>query len=191
MSERCNWSTKNELMIKYHDVEWGVPLFDDQKLFEFLVLEGFQAGLSWQIVLNKREAFRKAFDDFDYHKIANYSDNKVDELMSNSGIIRNKAKIIGCINNAKCFMEIQKEFGSFSSYMWQFVNNKSVVNQFQSLSELPAKTELSDKMSADLKRRGFKFVGSTVVYAHLQATGVVNDHLISCFRYSEILSLYR
>ena len=115
MCERCNWSTKNELMIKYHDEEWGVPLFDDQKLFEFLVLEGFQAGLSWQIVLNKRESFRKAFDDFDYHKIANYSDNKVDELMSNSGIIRNKAKIIGCINNAKCFMEIQKEFGSFYS----------------------------------------------------------------------------
>lgn len=190
MCERCNWSTKNELMIKYHDEEWGVPLFDDQKLFEFLVLEGFQAGLSWQIVLNKRESFRKAFDDFDYHKIANYSDNKVDELMSNSGIIRNKAKIIGCINNAKCFMEIQKEFGSFYSYMWEYVNNKPVVNQFQSLSELPAKTELSDNMSADLKRRGFKFVGSTVVYAHLQATGVVNDHLISCFRYSEIKNSY-
>lgn len=190
MCERCNWSTKNELMIKYHDEEWGVPLFDDQKLFEFLVLEGFQAGLSWQIVLNKREEFRKAFDDFDYHKIANYSDNKVEELMSNSGIIRNKAKIIGCINNAKCFMEVQKEFGSFYSYMWEYVNNKPVVNQFQSLSELPAKTELSDTMSADLKRRGFKFVGSTVVYAHLQATGVVNDHIMSCFRYSEIKNSY-
>lgn len=189
MCERCNWSTKNELMIKYHDEEWGVPLFDDQKLFEFLVLEGFQSGLSWQIVLNKRENFRNAFDNFKVEKVAKYSDRKVEELLQDAGIIRNRAKILGCVNNANRYIEIQKEFGSFSSYMWSFVNNKPVVNHFQSLSELPAKTELSDTMSADLKRRGFKFVGSTVVYAHLQATGVVNDHITSCFRYNEIVDM--
>lgn len=190
MCERCNWSTKNELMIRYHDEEWGVPLFDDQKLFEFLVLEGFQAGLSWQIVLNKRENFRKAFDNFKVENVAKYTDSKVEELIQDAGIIRNRAKILGCINNANRYIEIQKEFGSFSSYMWSFVNHKPVVNHFQSLSELPAKTELSDSMSADLKKRGFKFVGSTVVYAHLQATGVVNDHITSCFRYKEIVNLY-
>lgn len=191
MCERCNWSTRNELMIRYHDEEWGIPVYDDRKLFEFLVLEGFQAGLSWQIVLNKREAFRIAFDDFDYYKVAKYSDDKIAELVNNSGIIRNRSKIIGCINNAQRFIEVQKEFGSFSNYMWAFVDNKPVINQFRLLSDLPAKTELSDKISADLKKRGFKFTGSTVIYAHLQATGVVNDHLISCFRYNEIISHYK
>lgn len=190
MCERCNWSTSNPLMIKYHDEEWGVPLYDDLKLFEFLTLEGFQAGLSWQIVLNKREAFRLAFDDFDYFKVAEYNENKINELMNNSGIIRNRAKIIGCINNAQKFIELIKEFGSFSNYMWAYVENKPVINQFQLLSDLPAKTDLSDIISADLKNRGFKFIGSTVIYAHLQATGVVNDHLISCFRYNEIISSY-
>lgn len=190
MCERCNWSTKNELMIKYHDEEWGVPLFDDQKLFEFLVLEGFQAGLSWQLVLNKRENFRKAFDNFDVEKVAKYDEEKIAELIQDASIIRNRAKILGCINNANRYIEIQKEFGSFSSYMWSFVNNKPVVNKFTKMSELPATSALSDEVSKDLKKRGFKFVGSTIVYSHLQATGVVNDHITSCFRHKEIVNLY-
>lgn len=177
-------------MIEYHDKEWGVPLYDDQKLFEFLVLEGFQAGLSWQIVLNKRENFRKAFDNFEVEKVANYNDKKVEEHLRDAGIIRNRAKILGCINNANRFIKVQKEFGSFSSYMWSFVNNKPVVNKFTKMSELPATSALSDEVSKDLKKRGFKFVGSTVVYSHLQATGVVNDHLTTCFRYAEIVDSY-
>lgn len=183
MEERCPWSTKNALMTEYHDLEWGVPVYDDATLFEFLVLEGFQAGLSWDIVLKKREAFRTAFDGFDYRIIAGYGEEKVEALMQNAGIIRNRAKILGTINNAQRFMEIQQQLGSFSHYIWQFVNHQPVVNHFTSLTELPAKTGLSDKISADLKKRGFKFVGSTVVYAHMQATGMVNDHLVSCFRH--------
>ncbi len=190
MAERCPWSNKNERMTHYHDQEWGVPLYDDAKLFEFLVLEGFQAGLSWDIVLKKREAFREAFDGFDCTTIAAYAPEKVEVLMQNSNIIRNRAKITGTINNANCFIEVQKEFGSFSHYIWQFVNHAPVANHFTSLSELPARTELSDRVSADLKKRGFKFVGSTVVYAHLQATGLVNDHLISCHRHAEIIASY-
>lgn len=190
MAERCAWCLKNTLMMQYHDLEWGVPLYDDARLFEFLVLEGFQAGLSWDIVLKKRESFKAAFDGFNYRIIAHYPSEKVEELMQNSGIIRNRAKILGTINNAQCYLKVQQEFGSFSHYIWQFVEHKPVVNYFKSMSELPAKTELSDKISADLKKRGFKFVGSTVVYAHLQATGVVNDHLVSCFRHAEILSSY-
>lgn len=182
MCKRCNWSTSNELMIKYHDEEWGVPLHDDKKLFEFFVLEGFQAGLSWQIVLNKREAFRKAFDHFDPEIVAAYGEKKIEELINDASIIRNKMKIAACVNNAQRFIEIQKEFGSFDKYIWQFVDYKPVINSFSDLKNLPAKTELSDKISADLKKRGFKFVGSTVIYAHMQATGMVNDHSRDCFR---------
>lgn len=190
MCERCNWGTSSEIMIKYHDEEWGVPLHDDQKLFEFFVLEGFQAGLSWQIVLNKREGFRKAFDYFDPVKVAAYTQQKLDELVQNKEIIRNKMKIAACVNNAQHYLEIQKEFGSFNNYIWGFVNGKPVINNFKTQKELPATTPLSDKISADLKKRGFKFVGSTVIYAHMQATGMVNDHLVNCFRYNEILKMY-
>ena len=186
MCERCGWSTSNELMIKYHDEEWGVPLHDDQKLFEFFVLEGFQAGLSWQIVLNKRENFRRAFDYFDPAKIANYGEDKLLELVEDKSIIRNRQKIAACVNNAQRYLEVQKEFRSFDNYIWGFVNHKPIVNGFTSLAELPAKTELSDIISKDLKKRGFKFVGSTVIYAHMQATGMVNDHLVGCFRYEEV-----
>jgi DNA-3-methyladenine glycosylase I len=190
MRERCNWSGTGELMITYHDTEWGVPLHDDQKLFEFLVLEGFQAGLSWQIVLHKREAFRRVFDGFDPEMISRYDKKKLEELVQDKSIIRNKQKISACVNNAQCYLRIQKEFGSFDKYIWSFVNNKPIVNSYSELNQLPAKTPLSDKISADLKKRGFKFVGSTVVYAHMQATGMVNDHLTNCFRYNEIVSNY-
>lgn len=173
-------------MIKYHDTEWGVPLHDDRKLFEFLVLEGFQAGLSWQIVLNKREAFREAFDGFNPEKIAAYDDAKLDELIQNKSIIRNRQKIAACVNNAQQFLKIQEEFGSFDNYIWQFVNFTPIENSFSRIEDLPAKTSLSDKISADLKKRGFKFVGSTIVYAHMQATGMVNDHLVGCYRHSEV-----
>lgn len=185
METRCEWAQKNELMAKYHDEEWGRPLHDDQKLFEFLILEGMQAGLSWQTILNKREAFRLAYDNFDVNKVALYDQQKVDELMSNPGIIRNKQKIEASINNAKIFLKIVEEFGSFDSYIWKFVDHQPIVNKWVKLSELPAKTDLSDKISADLKRRGFKFVGSTIVYAHIQATGMVNDHLVHCFCHPE------
>ena len=191
MCERCNWSTSNPLMIKYHDEEWGVPLHDDRKLFEFFVLEGFQAGLSWQIVLNKREGFRKAFDFFNPEIVANYDQQKMEELMNNTSIIRNRLKIAACVNNARRFLEVQKEFGSFDNYIWKFVDYKPVINRFTELSEIPAKTLLSDKISNDLKKRGFKFVGSTVIYAHMQATGMVNDHLTFCFRYQEINSKFK
>ncbi len=185
MCVRCGWSNTSEIMTNYHDTEWGVPLHDDRKLFEFFVLEGFQAGLSWQIVLNKREAFRAAFDNFDPEIVAKYDEEKLNELIQNPAIIRNKMKIAASINNAQRFLEVQKEFGSFDKYIWGFVDGRPIVNNFTSLSELPAKTELSDKISVDLKKRGFKFVGSTVVYAHMQATGMVNDHLVTCFRYNE------
>jgi len=186
MNERCDWANSGELMIRYHDTEWGVPLHDDRKLFEFLVLEGFQAGLSWQIVLNKREAFREAFNGFNPEKIAAYDQAKLDELVQNKSIIRNRQKIAACVNNAQQFLKIQNEFGSFNKYIWQFVNFTPIVNSFARIEELPAKTPLSDKISADLKKRGFKFVGSTIVYAHMQATGMVNDHLVGCFRHSEV-----
>jgi len=181
MENRCGWAQKNELMATYHDEEWGRPLHDDQKLFEFLIMEGMQAGLSWLTILKKREAFRLAFDNFDVNKVAKYDQRKVDELMSNSAIIRNKLKIEASINNARRFLEVVDEFGSFDRYIWSFVNFQPIVNKFENLSELPAKTELSDLISEDLKRKGFKFVGSTVIYAHMQATGMVNDHLIHCF----------
>lgn len=182
MSEiiRCGWCEKDDLYRKYHDEEWGNPVYDDETLFEFLILESFQAGLSWYTILSKRENFREAFDNFDYQKIALYSDEKVEELMQNSGIIRNRLKILATISNAQKFMEIQKEYGSFSKYIWDFVDGKPIKNHFKTLQEIPATTEISDKLSKDLKKKGFKFMGSTVVYAHMQATGMVNDHLVDC-----------
>ena len=181
MENRCWWAQKNELLSDYHDNEWGKPLHDDQKLFEFLILEGMQAGLSWLTILRKREAFRKAYENFDVQKVAAYGPEKIAELMSNADIIRNKLKIEASINNARQFLKIVAEFGTFDNYIWSFVNFQPIVNHWKDQTEMPAKTELSDKISADLKRRGFKFVGSTVVYSHMQATGMINDHVTSCF----------
>jgi len=183
--KRCKWCENDPLYIKYHDTQWGVPVYDDTKIFEFLLLETFQAGLSWITILRKRENFCKAFDNFNYQKIANYSDEKLSELKLDSGIIRNTLKIKAAKTNAIAFMEVQKEFGSFSKYLWGFVDGKPVQNNFISMSEMPANTPLSDKISKDLKSRGFKFVGSTIVYAHMQAMGMVNDHTIDCFRHDE------
>lgn len=182
MKTRCFWLTKDEIYIKYHDEEWGVPVYDDKRLFEFLLLETFQAGLSWITILKKREHFRKAFDQFDYKKIANYTEAKFDELSQNKGIIRNKLKIRAATTNAKLFMAIQEEYGSFSSFIWSYVDGSPIINRFKSKEEVPATTALSDKISKDLKKRGFKFVGSTIVYAFMQATGMVNDHTIDCFK---------
>lgn len=179
---RCAWCGNDELYQKYHDEEWGKPVYDDDTIFEFLILESFQAGLSWMTILRKRENFKKAFDNFNYKKIAKYSDDKIEELMQNSGIVRNKLKILATITNAQKFMEIQKEFGSFSNYIWAFVDGKPIINQPNTLKEVPATTEISDKLAKDLKKRGFKFMGSTVVYAHMQATGMVNDHVNDCFK---------
>ncbi len=184
--DRCRWATHNPQMIEYHDKEWGIPIHDDQLLFEFLILEGAQAGLSWSTILQKRENFRKAFDYFDAHKIAQYSDQKIEELMNNEGIIRNRLKINAVIANAKTFLEVQREFDSFDKYIWQFVNHKPIINKFKELSELPSKSGQSELMSKDLKKRGFKFVGPTICYAFMQAVGMVNDHTIDCFRYNEI-----
>tara|TARA_B110000902_G_scaffold36116_1_gene38210 strand:- start:106 stop:681 length:576 start_codon:yes stop_codon:yes gene_type:complete len=183
---RCDWSTKDPLFIAYHDNEWGVPLHDERQLFEFLILETFQAGLSWITVLRKRDNFRKAFDNFEFKKIALYDEDKVQELLQNAGIIRNKLKVRAAISNANAFMEIQKEFGSFDKYIWGFVNGKPIQTNRKLMSEITATTETSDKLSKDLKKRGFKFVGSTVIYAHMQATGMVNDHIESCFRFKEL-----
>lgn len=182
---RCAWVTKDEIYKKYHDEEWGKPLHDDQKLFEFLVLEGAQAGLSWLTVLKKRENYRKAFDGFKPEKVAQYDEYKVNELLSNEGIIRNKLKIKSAIRNAKVFLEIQKEFGSFDKYIWGFVNGKPIQNKFKYIHDVPAQTDLSDKISKDLKKRGMNFVGSTIVYAFMQATGMVNDHTSDCFLFKE------
>ena len=186
MQNRCNWCKGSQLYMDYHDNEWGTPLHDDDKLFEFLILEAFQAGLSWSTILNKREAFREAFDGFDAVKIAAYNDDKVAELLQNAGIIRNRMKINAAIKNAKVFLEIQKEHGSFDHYIWQFVNHKPIVNQFKDDSEIPATSEISDRMSKQLKKDGFSFVGSTICYAYMQATGMVNDHVTSCFRYAVV-----
>ncbi len=183
---RCSWCGDNPLYISYHDEEWGVPLFDDQALFECLILETFQAGLSWITVLKKRENFRDAFDYFDYHKIATYDKKKIESLLQNSGIIRNKLKILSAISNAKYFIEIQNEFGSFRKYIWGFVNENSIKNNFKTSSEYPVKTPLSETISKDLISRGFKFVGATTIYAFMQAIGIVNDHVESCFRYLDI-----
>jgi DNA-3-methyladenine glycosylase I len=185
--KRCAWVPLDDpLYVQYHDLEWGFPVHDDRLLFEFLVLEGFQAGLSWRTVLYKRENFRQAFDDFDAQKIASYNEDKILELLSNPGIIRNRNKIASCINNAQSFLNIQSEFGSFDAYIWQFVGGRPIVNAWRNLSDLPAKTPQSDAMSKDLIQRGFKFVGSTICYAHMQATGMVNDHTADCFRFAEL-----
>lgn len=185
--KRCSWCEGDPLYEAYHDLEWGVPVKDDDTLFEFLTLETFQAGLSWITILRKRENFRAAFDQFDYRKIAKYDEDKIAELLNNPGIIRNKLKVRATVTNARAFLQIQEEFGSFSNYIWGFVNHKPVKNKFSSNSEIPANTPLSDQLSKDLKKRGFKFVGTTVVYAHMQATGMVNDHVTECFRHKEIM----
>jgi len=180
--KRCPWAgTSSDLMIKYHDEEWGRPVHDEKLLYEFLILEGAQAGLSWNTVLNKRENYRKAFDNFDYNKIALYGDKKINELLQNEGIIRNKLKINSAINNAKHFIEIQQEFGSFDKYIWQFVNNKPIINPIKTMNDIQASTDLSDRISKELKKRKFNFVGTTIIYAFMQAIGLVNDHLETCY----------
>jgi DNA-3-methyladenine glycosylase I len=183
--KRCAWA-KNDLSIAYHDTEWGVPVHDDRRLFEFLVLEGAQAGLSWDTILRKRENYREAFDNFDPAKVARYSDAKRERLLQNEGIIRNRLKIASAVANAIAFLSVQKEFGSFDRYIWDFVEGKPIVNGLNGNGDVPAKTEISDAISKDLRKRGFNFVGSTIMYAFMQATGMVNDHLVTCFRYQEV-----
>lgn len=186
MKKRCPWPGNDELMIRYHDTEWGVPLHDDRKLFEFLVLDAFQAGLSWSIVLKKRENFRRAFDNFDPLKISRYTKKKTGSLLKNDGIIRNRLKIEATVSNARAFLDILREFGSFDKYIWQFVNGRPIVNKPKTLKEIPPGSPESDTMSKDLKSRGFRFVGTTICYAFMQAAGMVNDHVVDCFRYKEI-----
>jgi len=186
---RCGWAEYNEKMKKYHDTEWGTPVHDDHLLFEFLILEGAQAGLSWNTILQKRENFRKAFDNFDYNKIANFDARKVEKLLTDEGIIRNRLKIQSVITNAKVFLKVQDEFGSFSKFIWKFLNNKPIINKFKTMEEIPSKTKESELISKDLKKRGFKFVGPTICYAFMQAVGMVNDHTTDCFRYDEIINL--
>lgn len=182
----CSWPGADPLMQAYHDTEWGVPLHDDRKIFEFMVLDAFQAGLSWRTVLHKREAFRKAFAQFDVKKIAKYNEDKVEDLMQDTGIIRNRQKIVATIKNAQCFLEAQKEYGSFDKYIWQFTKGKTIVNKLKHGDPAPAKSAESDAMSKDLMSRGFKFVGSTICYAFMQAAGMINDHVITCPRYKEV-----
>ena len=189
MEKRCGWVREGTSCQEYHDKEWGVPVYDDTRLFEFLVLEGFQAGLSWEIVLKKRENFRKAFNGFDAEKIAVYDERKIQELLSNPGIIRNRKKIEATIQNARAFHETKQEFRSFAGYIWQFVGGKPKRNSWRALNEIPTQTQESETMSKDLLKRGFRFVGPTICYAFMQAVGMVNDHVISCFRYKEISSL--
>ena len=186
--KRC-WNIDNPLYIRYHDEEWGVPVHEDNKLFEFLVLDCFQAGLSWLIILKKRDAFRKAFDNFDPKKVAKYTEKDVECLVKDTNIVRNRNKILATINNARCFLEVQKEFGCFDTYIWQFVNGGTIQNSFVQLSDMPAESDESKAMSKDLKKRGFQFVGPTICYAFMQAAGLVNDHLINCFRYNQIKML--
>lgn len=185
MKNRCFWVSDSQLYIDYHDKEWGTPVYDDETLFEFLVLETFQAGVSWITILNKRENFRTAFDNFDYQKIAKYPESKFNDLMQDTGIVRNKLKIRSAISNAQLFIEIQKEFGSFSKFIWSYVDGKPIINKFYKREEVPATTAISDKISKDLKKRGFKFTGSTIMYAYMQAVGMVNDHTTDCFKFSE------
>lgn len=180
--ERCSWAGTDPLYVSYHDTEWGVPVFDDRRLFEFLVLEGAQAGLSWITILRKREAYRRAFADFDPKKVARFDAKKVEKLLLDPGIVRNRLKVESAIKNARAFLEVQEEFGSFATYQWQFVGGKAIQSRFATWKEIPPRTEVSDAFSKDLKRRGFSFVGSTIVYAHMQAVGMVNDHVASCFR---------
>jgi DNA-3-methyladenine glycosylase I len=183
---RCEWPKHDPLMVAYHDHEWGVPVHDDAKHFEFLLLDAFQAGLSWSTVLKKRENFRRSFDNFDIRQIARYDDSKIAELMNDAGIIRNKAKINAAIGNARAFMQVQMEFSSFDAYIWQFTGGKTIHNSWKSMSDIPAKTAQSDAMSKDLLKRGFKFVGSTICYAYMQAAGMVNDHVVHCHRHKEV-----
>ena len=183
---RCGWSVKDALYIQYHDKEWGVPVYDDRKLFEFLILEGAQAGLSWHTILKRRQNYRKAFDNFDPEKVARYTPKKIAWLLANAGIIRNRLKIHSTVTNACAFLKVQEEFGSFSQYQWSFVGGKPLKNKPKALKDIPAKTKESDAFSKDLKKRGFCFVGSTIMYAHMQAVGMVNDHLVSCFRYKKV-----
>ncbi len=185
--KRCGWpGEENSLMIEYHDKEWGVPVHDDNHLFEVLVLDGAQAGLSWRTILNKRENYRKAFDNFDVKKVAKYNETKMQELLENEGIVRNRLKIASAVRNAKVFLEIQKEFGSFDTYIWGFVDGKPIQNKRKKVSDIPATTELSDIISKDLKKRGMNFVGSTIIYAVMQTIGLVNDHQVDCFRYNSL-----
>jgi len=186
MRKRCDWP-KNELAIAYHDKEWGVPLHHDKGLFEFLILEGAQAGLSWDTILRKRENYRKAFDGFDVNKVARYTDKRLEKLLQNEGIIRNRLKVAAAVTNAKEFLKVQKEFGSFDKYIWAFIDGKPIVNKWKTTSQVPPTSAESDTISKDMKKRGFKFVGSTIIYAHMQATGMVNDHLTSCFRYKALV----
>ena len=185
MRKRCDWPGDNRLMIEYHDTEWGVPLHDDRKLFEFLLLDNSQAGLSWQTIVNKRENYRKAFDNFEPAKIARYNQHKITSLLNNPGIVRNRLKVQSAVTNALAFLEIQAEFGSFDTYIWQFVNGTPIRNRWKSLKDIPATSPESDAMSKALKKRGFKFVGSTICYAYMQSIGMINDHLIHCFRYTQ------
>ncbi len=191
MINRCGWSITDPLMIEYHDNEWGVPVHDDRKHFEFIVLDGAQAGLSWQTVLRKREAYREAFDNFDFGKVARYNEKKIAELLKNPGIIRNKLKINSAVQNAKAFLDVRKEFGTFDKYIWQFVGGSPIHNSWKSIREFPAKTPVSDAMSKDMKKRGFNFVGSTICYAYMQAAGMVNDHTTECFRHKELKRVSR
>lgn len=188
MKRRCDWSGTDPLYVKYHDREWGVPVHDDRRLFEMLILEGAQAGLSWLTILKKREAFREAFDRFDPSRVAEYDGRKIRELLRNPGIIRNRLKIQAAVQNAKAFLEVVDELGSFDRYIWRFVGGKPIQNRRARLKDIPARTEESDALSKDLKKRGFKFVGSTICYAFMQAVGMVNDHVVECFRYKEIKS---
>lgn len=186
---RCEWCLKDDLYTRYHDEEWGVPLHDDTLLFEFLILETMQAGLSWHTILKRRDSFRKAYKMFDADKIARFTDRDVQRLMNDAGIIRNRLKVAASIRNAQSFLLVQEEFGSFDSYVWRFTDGKPIINKWRKMSEIPATSKASDALSKDLKQRGFGFVGSTIVYAHMQATGMVNDHLMSCFRYAECVRL--
>ncbi|MGM0602917.1 MAG: DNA-3-methyladenine glycosylase I [Bacillota bacterium] len=183
---RCGWSGDDPMYREYHDKEWGVPVYEDRKLFEFLLLESAQAGLSWITILKRRGNYREAFDNFDPHKIAEYDEEKIEILKKNSGIIRNKLKIESAVNNARRFLEIQADHGSFSSYIWNFTGGRQITNNYHTLEEVPAHTELSEKISADMKEKGFKFIGPTIIYAYMQAVGIVNDHLVHCFRHQEI-----
>ena len=189
MSKRCTWCGDDPLYVAYHDKEWGVPVRDDQTLFEFLILEGAQAGLSWITVLRKREGYRKLFADFNAQKVARFTDKRLDKLLLDPGIIRNKLKVYGVRKNARAFLAVQEEKGSFADYMWDFVDGKPIQNQWKNLKATPANTALSDTISKDMKKRGFTFVGSTIIYAHMQATGMVNDHTLDCFRHKECRAL--
>lgn len=184
--KRCGWAQGSEIEHDYHDREWGVPVHDDRLLFEFLILEGAQAGLSWITILKKRDNYRIAFDNFDYAKVARYNKRKVESLLKNPGIIRNRLKVESTISNAKALIDVQQEFGSFDAYLWQFVDNKPLINRWRKLQDIPATTDVSDRMSKDLKKRGFRFVGPTICYAFMQAVGMVNDHTTDCFRYKEV-----